>query len=142
MSDWSKGNKPPYAGWYWVTVNEGGSIKMYDAPMQYKDGCWLYDGLKYYAGNIIAHKDSHKPSEPYNETHIGFPEQFYIREKCNGITRYLSKGLQSVKWSKEGYSTKEKAVAAMKRLKKIEPEYGYQGQKTEIVIVNGNGEEV
>ncbi len=142
MNEWNAGNKPPFTGWYWVTVNEAGNMKMYDTPMRYSEGAWSLNGKNYYAANIVAFKDSHKPSEPYIESHIGFPNQFYIRVKCNGIIRYLSKGLQSVKWSKDGYSTKEKAKAAARRLKHVEPEYGYQEQKTEIVVVNGNGEEV
>ena len=142
VTEWAKGNTPPYRSWYWVTVNEAGSIKMYDTPMRYEDNTWFLDGKKYFAENIVAWTPCNKPKEPYNECHIGFPDQYYLRVKGNGITSYKSKGLQSVKWSKIGYATKEKAVAAMKRLIKTEPEYGCQGQKTEIVVVNGNGEEV
>lgn len=44
MIEWDKGNKPPYPGLYWVTVNEAGKIKMYDEPMLYKDGSWQFNG--------------------------------------------------------------------------------------------------
>ncbi len=143
MSDWIKGNRPSYTGLYWVTVDEGGSIKMYDEPMMYEgNDKWMLGGNRYYTSNIIAYMTCNKPKEAYNDAHIGFPEQYYIKITCNGITRYLSKGLQSVKWSKEGYATKDKAITAARRLKKIEPEYGYQNQKTEITVVNGNGENV
>jgi len=141
MTEWEKGNKPHCSGLYWVTVNEAENIKMYDDPMRYEDGKWTLNGGAYFAENIIAFMHCNKPKEPYNEKHIGYSDQYYIRVKCNGITHYLSKGLQSVKWSKIGYATKEKAIAAAKRLRKIEPEYGYQNQKTEITVVNGNGEE-
>lgn len=143
MTDWTKGNNPPYAGWYWVTADEAGNIKMIDVPLRYeKDGKWYLEEKPYYAENIIAYVQSNKPAEAYNELHIGFPDQYYIRVRANGMERYLSKGLQSVKWSKVGYATKEKARAAARRLAKFEPEEGYHGQKTEIVVVNGNGEEV
>lgn len=140
MTEWTKGNKPYSQGLYWVTVNEAGKIKMYDEPMLYKDGTWELNGHKYYADNIIAHVRCNKPSEPYNELHIGFPDYYYIRVKNNGITSYLAKGFQSVKWSKAGYATKEKAVAAMKRYVKSEIEQGYK--ESECAVVNGNGEEV
>lgn len=139
MTEWTKGNKPYSQGLYWVTVNEAGKIKMYDDPMRYKDGIWQLDGKNYYADNIIAHTPFNKPSEPYNELHIGFPDNYYIRVTRNGVISYLSKGFQSVKWSKIGYATKEKAVAAMKRYVKSEIEQGYK--ESECVIVNGNGEE-
>ena len=140
MTEWTKGNKPYSQGLYWVTVNEAGKIKMYDDPMLYKDGTWELNGHKYYADNIIAHVPCNKPSEPYNELHIGYPNNYYIRVKNNGITRYLAKGFQSVKWSKIGYVTKDKAVAAMKRYIKSEIEQGYKA--SECTVVNGNGEEV
>lgn len=141
MTEWIIGNKPAYAGLYWVTVGLNGNNKLYNEPMNYENGTWKHNGREY-CGNIVAYMECNKPKEAYNELHIGFPDQYYLRVKCNGMTRYLSKGLQSVKWSKTGYSTKEKAKAASKRLRKIEPEYGYAGQKTEIVVVNGNGEEI
>ncbi len=142
MTKWTKGNTPPYQGWYWTTVDEAGTIKMYDIPMRYENKTWFLDGKPYFAENIVAWVSINKPNELYGQKHIGFPDQYYIRVKINGIIHYLSKGLQSVKWSKIGYATKEKATAAAKRLRKIEPEYGYQNQKTEIVVVNGNGEEI
>lgn len=140
MADWTKGNKPYSPGLYWVTVNEAGKIKMYDDPMRYEDGKWTLKGGAYFADNIIAFVDCNKPKEPYNEKHIGFPDYYYIRVKNNGITSYLAKGFQSVKWSKIGYATKEKAVAAMKRYVKSEIEQGYK--VSECAVVNGNGEEV
>lgn len=141
MVDWTKGNTPPFPGLYWVTVNEAGKIKVYDEPMRYKGkGEWQLNGHNYYADNIIAHIHCNKPSEPYNELHIGYPDQYYIRVRSNGVTSYLSKGYQSVKWSKIGYNTKEKAIAAMKRYKRSEAEQGYK--ESECVIVNGNGEEI
>ncbi len=140
MTEWTKGNIPPYQGWYWVTVDEAGSIKMYDIPMRYENGEWSLDGRRYHADNIVAHVSCNKPKEPYNQNHIGLPDQYYIRVKCNGLTSYLSKGFQSVKWSKIGYSTKEKAIAAMKRYKKSEQEQGYK--ESGCVVVNGNGEEI
>ena len=140
MTEWTKGNTPPCKGWYWVTVDEAGSVKMYDVPMRYENGEWIVDGHKYHADNIIAHASCNKPKEAYNEKHIGYPDQYYIRVKCNGLTRYLSKGFQSVKWSKIGYTTKEKAIAAMKRYKKSEVEQGYK--ESECAVVNGNGEEI
>ena len=142
MNEWNKGNQPPFSGLYWVTVNEAENTKMYDVPMQYDNvtRSWKLGNANYCTANIQAYVSCNKPKEAYNEAHIGFPSHYYIRLKCNGSTRYLSKGLQSVKWSKAGYETKEKAIAAAKRLRKKEPEYGYAGQKTEIAIVNGNGE--
>ena len=140
MAEWTKGNKPYSQGLYWVTVNEAGEIKMYDEPMRYKDGIWQLNGNNYYTDNIIAHIPCNKPLEPYNELHIGYPDQYYIRVKNNGIISYLSKGLHSVKWSKIGYSTKEKAVAAMKRYIKSEIEQGYE--VGECAVVNGNSKEI
>ena len=140
MTDWTKGNIPYAQGLYWVTVDEAGKIKMYDDPMRYKDGVWQLNGHNYMADNIIAHTRCNKPSEAYNELHIGYPDHYYIRVKNNGITSYLAKGFQSVKWSKIGYNTKEKAIAAMKRYKKSEAEQGYR--ESELAVVNGNGGEV
>ena len=138
MADWIKGNKPYSEGLYWVTVNEAGQIKIYDEPMYYDNGKWYLEGKPYFPDNIMAHIRCNKPSEPYNELHIGYPDKFYIRVKCNGITSYLSKGLRHVGWSKIGYSTKDKAFAAMKRYIKLEQEQGYK--ESECCIVNGNGE--
>ena len=140
MTEWTKGNKPYSQGLYWVTVNEDGKIKMYNEPMYYKNGIWQLDNKNYYANNIIAHTPCNKPSEPYNELHIGYPDYYYIRVKSNGITLYLAKGFQSVKWSKIGYATKEKAIAAMKRYIKSRIEQGHKA--SEYAVVNGNGEEV
>ncbi len=141
MTEWTAGNTPPYKGLYWVTVNEAGIVKMYDEPMRYeKDGKWFLNDKPYYADNIIAWVSCNKPKEAYNKAHIGYPDQYYIKVSCNGFTHYLSKGLQSVKWSKIGYNSKEKAIAAMKRYKKDEINQGYK--KSECVVVNGNGEEV
>ena len=146
MNEWHAGNKPPYTGLYWITlIGKNGLPKVCETPAEYLgDGVWKVEGRykSRYFEDITAYMDCNRPKQPYNENHIGFPNQYYIRVKCNGITRYLPKGLQSVKWSKEGYATTEKAKVAVRRLKKVEPEYGYQGQKTEIVVVNGNGEEV
>ena len=139
MAEWRKGNKPYSRGLYWVTVDEAGNIKMYDEPMRYTGDAWTLDGRLYHEDNIIAHMDCNKPSEPYNEKHIGYPDHYYIRVRCNGITSYYSKGLQSVKWSKTGYATKEKAAAAMKRYMKSEAGQGYK--ESECAVVNGNGEE-
>ena len=88
MTEWTKGNAPYIRGLYWVTVNEAGNIKMYDKPMLYKDGMWQIDGHNYHADNIIAHTHCNKPSEPFNGLHIGFPDHYYIRVQCNGITSY------------------------------------------------------
>ena len=63
-----------------------------------------------------------------------------IRVRNDGITSYLAKGLQSVNWSRIGYSTKEKAVDAMKRYIKLQIEAGYA--EIECAVVNGNSEEV
>lgn len=144
MNEWHAGNKPPYTGLYWITfIDKKGLPRVLDLPAEYLgNNVWKAAGQHIKAADITAYMDCNRPKQPYNENHIGFPNQYYIRVKCNGIISYLSKGLQSVKWSKEGYSTKEKAKVAARRLKKVEPEYGYQGQKTEIVIVNGNGEEI
>ena len=143
MSEWKKGNTPSYHGWYWVTVNEADNVKMYDEPMHFFDGAWSHSGKRYCKSNIIAYAPCNRPKEAFDGIEdIGYAEQFYLRIKINGITRYLSKGYQSPRWSKTGYSTREKAAAALRRLKKTEPEYGYQGQKSEFAIVNGRGQEV
>jgi len=140
-TEWSKGNKPPYKGLYWVTVDEAGTIKMYDRPMRYeKNDTWLLDGKPYCAPNIIAWIQCNMPKEAYNEKHIGYPDHFYLKVTCNGLISYLSKGFHSVKWSMIGYATKEKAFAALKRYKKSEIEQGYK--ESEVVVVNGNGEEI
>jgi len=63
-----------------------------------------------------------------------------IRVRNDGITSYLAKGLQSVNWSRIGYSTKEKAVDAMKRYVALETKAGCT--EIECAVVNGNSEEV
>ena len=140
MTEWIKGNMPPFSGLFWVTINKDGSAEMLNYPLRYENGKWSVYGKGYPADRIIAWVKCNKPSSPYDENHIGYPDQYYLKITGNGDTRYLSKGLQSINWSKIGYSTKEKAVAAMKRYIKTETEQGYV--PGEIVIVNGKGEEV
>ena len=142
MTDWTKGNKPYSNGLYWVTVNEGGTIKMYDDPMYYDrdSNSWFLNNKKYFADNIIAHLRSNKPAEPYNENHIGFPDQYYLKIIRGNSISYLAKGYQSVSWSKIGYATREKALAAAKRYKKSELEMG--SADFDVIIINGNGETV
>ncbi len=142
MSEWIKGNTPPFPGLYWVTVNVDGDIKMYDEPFNYMGhGEWKWNGKNYYASNIIACMECNKPKEPYNEKHIGYPEQYYIRIKTDrrGIS-YYAKGFRSVGWSKIGYSTKERAIAALKRYRREQQKMGYEEE--EYAVVNGNGEEI
>ena len=141
MFEWEKGNRPQNEGLFWVTVNEAGSIKMYDEPMQYKgNGIWLLNGGNYYSSNIIAFMRCNKPSEPYSEMRIGYPDQYYLRVTRRDGMSFLSKGFQPVSWSKIGYTTKEKAYAALRRYKKSEMDLC--DEEFDVAVVNGNSEEV
>ena len=135
MSDWSKGSTPPIAGWYWITVNDNEENRLINHPMYYDGHNWT-TSKGYGQNEIIAFMICNKPSEPYMEAHIGFPSQYYIKAQNGDEIRYLSKGLLPVTWSKTGYSSKAKATAAIRRLRKAEP------QLAETTVVNGNGVEV
>ncbi len=51
MTEWIIGNKPAYAGLYWVTVGLNGNNELHDEPMNYENGTWKHNGREY-CGNI------------------------------------------------------------------------------------------
>ena len=59
----------------------------------------------------------------YDPKKIGIAGEFYIKvSRPDGTVSIYSKQLAPIEWSKIGYSTKEKAAAAMKRLMKLDLE--------------------
>lgn len=143
--EWQEGNKPLRIGTYWVTVkNNGGKgdpIQTLPFPLRYGMGEWfLPDGGKYFADNVVAHMECIIP-KPYDPKRIGISGEFYIKvTRQSGAITYYSKQLQTIDRSKIGYSTKEKAIAAMKRLKKLDQEeMGDWISEDVYEIVDGDG---
>ena len=149
IPDWIVGNKPNKEGFYWVTVTngygKGNPNKTYPEVLTYKNGDW-YCSLdrRFYTDNIVAYMRCNIPA-PYDPVVIGDAKSFYIKvvSHIDGSIRYYSKQLHSIKWSRIGYDTKEKAINAMRRLKRLELEETNGGSKKDIyVVVDGNGNEV
>ncbi len=126
MYKWVEGNIPDNKGTYWVTVKnscgKGDPNTVFPSPLIYSNGEWTVPfGGSFFKERIIAHRYCPVP-EPYDPKKIGDADSFYIKVSRPGSISYYSKGLQSINWSKIGYATTEKAVLAMKRLKKLELE--------------------
>ena len=146
MQTWIEGNSPDQEGTYWVTVKNGGGKaepnRVYYQPLYYIKGQWKEPmGAVYYKENVVAYMICPVP-QPYNPNKIGDAESFYIKvTRPKGIISYYSKQLHSINWSTIGYSTVEKATAAMKRLQKLElQETPNESVNCIYEVVNGNGE--
>ena len=140
MAKWEAGNIPERDGLYWITVQKDSdtSLVTYDTPVRFQDRRWQIPRPE---GNITAYMELEKPA-PYNPKKIGISGEFYIKVTYpDGTSSIYSKQLQPIEWSKIGYSTKEKAIAAMKRLKKLDLE-DTAGKSAEYIyeIYTGEGD--
>ncbi len=142
MYNWINGNVPDNKElFYWVTVKNLTTNVTYPVPCKYseQDGCWVsFDGEHLSSHSVVAYYQILKPK---SYTTIGSGCGYYIRVDVGNTNETIyGLGLQLASWAGKGYSTKEKAVTATKRLKKLDIEEGLERNSYE--VLNGNSEVV
>lgn len=142
MYNWTNGNVPDNKElFYWVTVKKLTINVTHPVPCKYseQDGCWIsFCGERLSSHSVVAYSQILKPK---SYTTIGLECEYYIRTDGGNPNEIVyGFGLKFANWVGKGYSTKEKAVAATKRLKKLDIKEGLERNGYE--VLNGNGEVV
>lgn len=138
--NWSNGNIPKDKSlFYWLTVKSTTTNVTYPVPCRYseKDGGWKsFDGEKLSSHSVVSYCPILKP-KPYGI--VGSGVGYYIRTDVGNANESIyGFGLQPANWVMKGYSTKEKAISATNRLKKID--IGDGRERCNYQVINGVGE--
>ena len=139
-NNWTKGNTPEKSGWYWLTVLEEGKEIFHHRPERFEvnenNAGWESAEMEANKDKILAHMYISMPTYSYKR--IGNGYFIAVKRDEKDDVMYYAKGLQSHSWSSIGYSDIDKAVAALKRLRKVDQkEYPEYFPKWKYWIVNG-----
>lgn len=138
--DWTDGNIPKGKSiFYWLTIKSTMTNEVYPVPCKFleKDGCWIsFNGERISSYSVVAYCPILKP-KPYNT--IGSGVGYYIRTDVDSPNEAIyGFGLQPANWVMKGYSTKEKAISAAKRLRKLD--IRDERERSNYQVINGAGE--
>lgn len=141
MNNWIKGNIPNEIDkLYWITIKHLSSNVTHPFPCMYNkdDDFWVdFQGSYISTHTVVAYLPLITPKS-YSIIGSGFG--YYIRAISSDSESVYGFGLQFANWGGRGYSTKEKAISATKRLIKLDKENNYVRDIYE--VVNGQGEVV
>lgn len=137
MYNWIEGNIPRYKEmFYWITIKGGYTNVTYPVPCKYfeKDDCWIsFTCEKISKHTVVAYFPIYMPK---SYSTIGSGVGYYISTKYHNTERIYGFGLQPANWVERGYGTKEKAIAAAKRLMKMDRNENYVRENYEVVDSN------
>lgn len=106
----------------------------YEFPCMFSetDNYWIsFDRAIILIDAVVAYYPIQRP-KGYNT--IGYGNGFYIRTDAGNKNESIyGFRLEPICWSNIGYKTKELAIAAMKRLKKLDEKDGLVRQKYEVI---------
>lgn len=138
MNKWIDGNTPDgQCVFYWLTVQEGDSTDTYPVPCKYdmEMGCWIdVENNCLPAQTVTAHYPIRKPKA---YTTIGSGYGFYIRTFYKDHETVYGYGCQPANWAGSGYRTKERAVKAAKRMRRVDRTENYERDKYEVLNCDG-----
>ena len=141
MKYWTDGNMPnEKTAYYWLTVKSATNNITYPVPCRYSetDDCWIdFNNVRLSKHTVVAYSEIVKPKD-YTTVGSGFG--YYIRTMYRDKQSIYGYGLQPANWCGRGYSSKEKAVAAAKRLIRLDKNEEYVRDTYE--VINGNSEVV
>ncbi len=138
MSQWIDGSTPEDQDiFYWLTVKNGDSMRTYPMPCKYdaERGCWIdaeNNGLP--AQTVAAHYPICMP-KAYST--IGSGCGFYIRTLYDDVEMVYGFRCQFASWVGYGYGTREKAVAAARRMRRVDRKENEERDKYEVLNSDG-----
>lgn len=140
--NWNNGNIPKNKDlFYWLTVKSTTTNVTHPVPCKYSEEneCWInFDGEQLSSHSVVAY---YPMLQPKSYTTIGSGCGYYIRTDTGNTNENIyGFGLQLANWVGKGYSTKEKAIAATKRLRKLDKEEGLERKNYE--VLDGNSKVV
>lgn len=136
MSQWIDANIPDDTdAYYWITVIKNITLSQ---PFQYNketDNWISFSGEIWSKDAVISY---YKIPKPKQRATVGNGMGFYIKTYYYNDEFIYGKGLQPANWCMKGYETVEKAITAIKRLKKLDIADGYKRDKYEVIDGTGN----
>ncbi len=139
MRQWISGSIPKYTDiFYWIALKGGTTNNTYPLPCKYdtEKGYWIdAENTQLSSKTIVAYYPIRMP-EPYSVIGTGY----YVRTWHEDDEFIYGFGLRFANWTGNGYPTKEKAISATKRKKKIDQSENNEGDEYE--VLDGNGEVV
>lgn len=143
MKKWIEGNTPESTDmYYWITTKSETKTSTYPVPCKYDETkkYWVDMEKSTYldADTVVAYRPIMKP-KPYSTIGTGYG--YYIRTKYKNHETIYGRGCEYANWGATGYSTIDKAIAALKRMRRTDINQE-QYERDSYEVLDGNGEVV
>lgn len=141
MVKWINGNTPENTDmYYWITTKSEAKTSTYPVPCKYDKTrkYWVDMGsdICIDADNVVAYCPILKP-KPYSTIGTGYG--YYIRTIFQNNEIIYGRGCEFANWGATGYSTIDKAIMALKRMRRTDINRE-QYERDSYEVLDGNGE--